>query len=144
MLSPIRAAHFRFTYTFASGHKLVGIVEGDRFHIAPNLVFNLRSLKAVCLDPQASPLLNFDTVFGQFSTNTPEIIFSGSHATTNGSFFSFNYRGADASVYDAVKDVWITSGWNPRNWSVEELVFPQNKPVASPLTHPHWMTQASA
>ena len=143
MLMPVRTAYFRFVYSFASGHKLVGVVEGDRFLNAPEKVFNLRSLKAICLDPEGSQLLNFDRVFGQFSTNTPEIIFSGAHATQR-SFFSFNYRGADAAVYDAVTDTWITSGWDPNNWKVEELALPVKRPAVQPLSHPLWCTWVSA
>ncbi len=143
MLMPIRTAYFRFVYSFESGHKLVGVVEGDCFLNAPEQVFNLRSLKAICLDPKGGQLLNFDRVFGQFSTDAPEIIFSGAHATQR-SFFSFNYRGADASVYDAVADKWITTGWDPNKWTVEELALPVRRPATQPLTHPLWSTWVSA
>lgn len=139
----IRTAYFRFAYSFASGHKLVGVVEGDRFTSHPSQVFNLRSLKAVCLDTQEQLLLEFDQVFGQFSTNTPELIFAGVHAR-NRSFFSFNYRGTDASVYDATTDTWLASGWLPQSWVVEEIALPLKKPASQPLAHPLWRTLVSA
>ncbi|NER82056.1 MAG: hypothetical protein F6K42_21350 [Leptolyngbya sp. SIO1D8] len=143
MLLSLGSAHFRFTYTFESGHKLVGFVEGDRSQMNPDLVFNLRSLKAICLDPQGSPLMNFDTTFGQLNTSKPEVILSGS-LTGQGSFFSLNYRGADASVYNAVTDTWIASGWDPQMWKVEELTVPRSKTAISSAANLAWMAQAIA
>lgn len=126
LLSPIRSARFRFIYTFQSGHKLIGWVEGNRFQNTPNLVFNLRALQATCCDPQGNFLIGFDTVFGQFSIDTPDILFSGSHSV-QGSFFSFNYRNGDAAVYDARTDAWVASGWDPESWSIEEVAFPDRE-----------------
>ena len=143
MVSRLLSKHFRFLYTFDSGHELVGCVEGNYFDNAPSLVFNLRALKAICLDPQGNLLISFDEVFGQFNTNTPEVLFSGSR-TTEGSFFSFNYRGSEATIYDALTDDWITTGWNPNNWAVEEFTPPRDRAVALPLNHPIWATWVSA
>lgn len=144
MVSHLQSTNFRFFYTFDSGHELVGFVEGDRLENSPHLVFNLRSLKAICFDPQGDLLLRFDTVFGQFSTATPEILFSGSHAA-EGSLFSFNYRGLDASIYDAARDAWIISSWNPKRWIVEEFtVSTRATSLASSRAQTPWVARASA
>jgi hypothetical protein len=133
MLLRLRTSHFRFVYTFSTGHELVGIVEGDYFANAPDVIFNLRSLKAICLDPYGTLTMSFDTVFGQFTRTGAEAIFSGSQGN-QGSMFSFNYRDAEASIYDSMQGNWIASGWNPQNWHVEELVTIKSTPiVALPL-----------
>jgi hypothetical protein len=140
MLLRLRTSHFRFVYTFNSGHELVGIVEGDYFANAPDVVFNLRSLKAICLDPHGTLAMSFDTVFGQFTRTGAEVIFSGSQGE-QGSLFSFNYRDAEASIYDSTTDTWIAAGWNPGNWHIEELVTVKSKPV---VAMPLWASLVSA
>lgn len=109
---------FQFRYTFESGHKLVGELVGDRLLRLPHLVFNLRRLNAICISPNGQQLLTFNTVFGQFNLDFPGAIFSGTHDTT-GSCFSFNYRGLEATIYDAIADEWVATGWCPAAWSVE-------------------------
>ena len=143
MLMRLRTSHFRFIYTFDSGHQLIGIVEGDYFPNAPDVVFNLRSLKAICLDSQNNSVMNFDTVFGQFTFDEAETLFSGSKQD-QGSFFSFNYRDAEASVYDAATDTWIASGWNPSNWRVEELSIPKVRARYAKVAIPVWSAPAIA
>lgn len=125
MVSRLRAAFFRFAYTFDSGHRLVGLVEGDRFNDSSSLVFNLRALRATCLDASDNALLKFDTAFGQFNVTEPEVVFIGSHAA-HSSFFTFNHRGGEASIYNAVTDTWVTSGWNPSMWTVEKFTWESN------------------
>ncbi len=122
----LKTARFRFTYTFESGYHLTGTVEGDAFHSCPNQVFNLRALHATCRQSQSQTLLAFDEVYGQFNLDFPGILFSGMHAAT-GSFFSFNYRGREANIYDAKADRWLAIGWTPANWSVTELA---DQPIA--------------
>lgn len=143
MLSRLRAAQFRFSYTFESGHQVLGFLEGEHFRNSPSIVFNLRSLRAICLSPEGQLLMSFDTVFGQFHTAKPEILFSGSHSE-QGSFFSFNYRLLEASVYDAVTDTWITSGWNPSSWTVETLTPAIDRAIALSALSPHQAILMSA
>lgn len=137
MVSHLRSAQYRFTYTFRSGHQLAGILEGDRFHESSSLIFNLRSLQAICLDMQGSTLMKFDTAFGQFNTALPEVVLLGSHAN-HGSFFTFNYRGGDASIYNAVTDTWVTSGWEPERWKIEKIADIPARKVTSGSVNPAW------
>jgi hypothetical protein len=125
--SRLKAARFRFTYTFESGYQLTGTVEGDYFRNAPNRVFNLRALKASCCNSQGQLLLTFGEVYGQFNLDFPGILFSGTNAAT-GSFFSFNYRSREADIYDATADTWVAIGWTPTHWSVTELAAPERLP----------------
>jgi hypothetical protein len=120
MILPLRTKHLRFVYTFGSGHQLVGTVEGDYFPNSPNIVFNLRSLQAICFNPDGGLLLSFDDVYGQLDLNVFQTIFSGSHSE-QGSFFSFSGRSREATIYDAESDTWIATGWNPKDWDVEDL-----------------------
>ncbi|MEM0981041.1 MAG: hypothetical protein AAGH78_12300 [Cyanobacteria bacterium P01_H01_bin.58] len=141
----LRSAQFRFVYTFASGHKIAGIVEGDYCSDTPHHVFNLRALMASCLSPQGFPLMIFDTVYGQLSTTNDEIVFCGSYAA-DGSLFSFNYRGLEASIYDAATNTWMASGWNPRNWHVETVqgFSLRNKTTIPATLHTPWAECAIA
>lgn len=143
MLMGLRTSCFRFAYTFESGHRLVGVVEGDYFANTPQAVFNLRSLKAVCLDTKSRIVLSFDEVFGQFTTVCSEALFSGSKIG-EGSFFSFNYRDGEACVYDASSNTWIATGWNPKNWQAEELTVHRGKPSAPRVVAPLWAAKAIA
>jgi len=143
MLMRLRTAHFRFVYTFDSGHELVGVAEGDYFANSPHLVFNLRSLKAICLDPIGNLLASFDTGFGQFSITSPEVLFSGSHSD-RGTFFSFNYRSGEAAIYDGTTHTWIASGWEPERWSVEALDANRAKPLMPVAHRPRWIGKVSA
>ncbi len=144
MILRLRTKHFRFAYTFESGHKLVGTIVGDVYANQPDFAFNLRSLTALCLSPEGSLMMGFDDVFGQFEVGHAKVLFSGSHST-DASFFSFNYRDGEACIYDAVNELWITTNWNPQNWHVEELA---NQPLAKPplpwLDQPLWTMQAIA
>jgi hypothetical protein len=143
MVMRLQSGHFRFVYTFKSGYELIGVVEGDYLTRAPEAIFNLRSLKAVCLDAQSNLIMSFDRVFGQFTTVHSEALFSGSK-TGQESFFSFNYRDAEACIYDAVADIWITSGWEPKRWRVEELTARVSKPTLPKRISPLWTTVAIA
>lgn len=143
----LRTSHYRFVYSFASGHQLVGTVVGDSYHNQPEMIFNLRSLRAVCLDPQGELMMSFDDVFGQFTLTNAETILSGSHSQ-KGSFFSINYRDGEACIYDAVTDQWLTNGWQPERWQIRELsILPS---VSSPTTprirfvRPTWAKKAIA
>lgn len=143
MILRLRTNHFRFVYTFDSGHKLVGMVEGDAYSNAPDLVFNLRSLNAICLDPEGNLVMGFNQVFGQFGLGNAEAIFSGSQ-TDQDSFFSFNYRNGEASIYDAITDTWIATGWNPHSWQVEAIAVAKSKPLVPRLNQPAWANRAIA
>jgi hypothetical protein len=139
----LRTKHLRFIYTFDSGHQLVGTVEGDYFPNSPDVVFNLRSLKAICLNPQGNMLMFFDDVFGQIRLLTAEAIFSGSQ-TDQTSFFSFNSRNAEATVYDGTNDTWVTTGWNPDNWQVDEIGKSKTAMSQSRLQKSTWTNKAIA
>lgn len=65
----------------------------------------------------------FDDVYGQLDLKISQIIFSASQSE-QGSFFSFNCRNGEATIYDAQNDAWIATGWNPANWQVKELSQP--------------------
>lgn len=143
MILRLRTSHYRFIYTFMSGHKLVGTVTGDYYVNRPAMVFNLRSLKATGLSPDSYLLMEFDDVFGQFSLTTAETIMSGSHTAT-GSFFGLNYRNSEACIYDAVADCWVTSGWRPEHWQVQELSRPQATTPRPMLLLPAWNNKAIA
>lgn len=147
MILRLRTKKLRFAYTFECGYRLVGRVEGDYFPNSPNIVFNLRSLQAVCISPQGNPLITFDDVFGQLSLDTSEAILSGSESNRQfhqRSFFSFNHRNHEASIYDATTDTWITAGWHPDRWQVEELVPTKPKIPQSPIGDSIWMKRAIA
>jgi len=101
MILRLRTSHYRFIYTFTSGHKLVGTVKGDSYVNQPDVIFNLRSLRAIGLNPEGCLMMGFDDVFGQFHLAEAEPIVSGSHSQ-KGSFFSINYRNSEACIYDAV------------------------------------------
>ena len=134
MILRLRTKQLRFIYTFASGHQLIGRVEGDYFSNSPDWIFNLRSLNAVCLDPQGLLIMSFDEVFGQININHPEAILSGSQSSQSldrDSFFSFNYRNDEATIYDAKTDTWIATGWQPDQWRVEELMTTSGKATAA-------------
>lgn len=95
------------------------------------------------MDAFDTALLKFDTAFGQFNTAEPEVVFLGSHAT-HGSFFSFNDRGGEASIYDAVTDTWVTSGWNPEGWLVEKVANISSKQAYPSMAYPFWTGWLSA
>lgn len=120
MILRLRTCHYRFIYTFASGHQLIGTFKGDNYTNQPDTIFNLRSLKAVCLSSTGRLLIGFDDGFGQCRLSCAETIVSGSHSQ-KGSFFSINYRNGEACVYDAIADQWITAGWQPERWQIEAL-----------------------
>ena len=126
MILRLRSSHFRFVYTFESGYQLVGTLTGDHYSNQPDHIFNLRSLKAVCLSPDGNLVMSFDDVFGQFKLTQADTILSASHAET-GSFFSINYRNGEACVYDATRDRWLATGWSPTNWKVRGQVKLQPK-----------------
>ncbi|NEQ43043.1 MAG: hypothetical protein F6K00_05570 [Leptolyngbya sp. SIOISBB] len=127
----LRTSHYRFIYSFASAHQLVGTVIGDSYDNQPEYIFNLRSLRGLGLTPQGHLMMSFDEVFGQFTLTTAETILSGSHSQ-KGSFFSINYRNGDACIYDAATDRWITSGWKPERWQIQELpMLPSMMPPKS-------------
>jgi len=143
MILRLRTSHYRFIYTFASGHKLVGTVTGDTYVNQPDVIFNLRSLRAIGLNPEGCLMMGFDDVFGQFRLTDAEPIVSGSH-TQKGSFFSINYRNGEACIYDAVNDCWVTSGWHPDQWQVQELSclpVPSTRPRVMAST---WRSRAIA
>lgn len=129
----LHQSQFRFRYQFQSGYCLSGVLMGDRLLKVPNLVFNLSGLEAVCCDPAGQVILRFDTVFGQFQTHYPEMLFSGSNAET-GDFFSFNYRDRDAVVYDARSDRWLSVGWNPDGWNLEEITTSPTYRLSAPAS----------
>lgn len=141
--SCFQSANYQFSYAFDSGHRLVGFVKGDRDALSSRAVCNLRGLSATCLDPEGSPRLRFDTVFGQFDTRSPEVVLLGAHAV-QGSFFSLNHRGGDASIYDAVTDTWVTSvtsGWNPARWTISEIPhyrYRSPQPAVPPVLNSLW------
>lgn len=125
----LRTAQFSFSYRFDAHRILIGRVEGDLLRNLPNLVFNLRQLSAKYRDTSGQYDLTFDTVFGQFSLDFPGVLFSGTDART-GSFFSFNYRGHEATVFDSTQSAWIAGGWNPNHWHVEEFLGRESLTVA--------------
>jgi hypothetical protein len=131
MLLRFYTSTFRFVYTFDSGHTLVGLLEGDFFPNSPHCVFNLRSLRALCFDPNSEMVMSFDTVFGQFTLHDAGALFSGSQSDDD-SFFSFNYRDAEASIYDAATNTWLASGWQPQNWQVEAIHTTRWRSPANP------------
>ncbi|MEM1370276.1 MAG: hypothetical protein AAGG02_20205 [Cyanobacteria bacterium P01_H01_bin.15] len=143
----LQTSHYRFIYAFTSGHQLVGTVIGDSYDNQPTNIFNLRSLRALGLTPQSHLMMSFDEVFGQFTLTTAETILSGSHSQ-KGSFFSINYRNGDACIYDAGNDQWITSGWEPAYWRIQELpMLPSMLPSSAlpPKTHAQaWSSRAIA
>ncbi|RZM75586.1 hypothetical protein [Leptolyngbya iicbica] len=116
----LRTSHYRFVYAFASGHELVGTMIGDSYGGQSDYVFNVRSLRAIALTPQGNLMMSFDEVFGQFTRTTAETILSGSHSQKE-SFFSINSRNDEACIYDAATEQWVTSGWLPGRWTIEEL-----------------------
>ena len=132
MILRLRTKRLRFVYVFESGHQLIGTVEGDYFPNSPNIVFNLRSLKAICFNPDGDLLLSFDEVFGQLDLNLPQAIFYGSQPK-QGSLFSLNCRNNEATIYDAKNDTWIATDWNPDNWKVDALNKSKGKPSRSRL-----------
>lgn len=143
----LRTSHYRFIYSFASGHQLVGTVVGDSYHNRPDVIFNLRSLRAICLTPQGDLMMSFDDAFGQCTLTNAETILSGSHSQ-KGSFFSINYRNGEACIYDAAADEWITSGWQPDRWQIRELsILPTLSSAQTPRTRvvtPTWAKRAIA
>lgn len=143
MILRLRTSHYRFVYTFVSGHKLIGTVTGDSYANRPDIIFNLRSLKATGLNPEGRLIMEFDDVFGQFNLSTAETILSGSHTQT-GSFFSFNYRNSEACIYDAVADCWVTSGWHPDRWQGQELSRSQVAIPRPAMLLPVWPSKAIA
>lgn len=114
----VKSACFQFSYRFTTGQILMGRVEGDVIVSLPNLVFNLHSLNAVLQDQSLQTVLHFDTVFGQFKLDQPEILLSGSDSDS-GSFFCVNYRASEAIVFDGKQKSWVASGWAPEAWQVE-------------------------
>ena len=116
----LRNSHYRFIYSFASGHQLVGTLIGDNYGTKPDYVFNVRSLRAIGLMPQGTLMMSFDEVFGQFTRATTEVILSGSHSQKS-SFFSIDSRNGEVCIYDAATSQWITSDWQPDRWKLEEL-----------------------
>lgn len=147
MILRLRTKQLRFIYTFPSGHQLIGRMEGDYFPNSPDWVFNLRSLNAVCLDPQGRLLMSFDEVFGQIKLDTPEAILSGSQSGQSldqDSFFSFNYRNDEATIYDAKTDTWIATGWHPDHWQVGELITTPGKAAAARYGNNAWANKAIA
>jgi hypothetical protein len=126
----LRTTRFAFHYTFASGGELWGRVTGDRLYNAPALVFNLRDLQATYRDSQGH-CQPFDTVYGQFNLDFPGALLTGSNATT-GAFFSFTYRGQEATVYDDTPGGWLSECWQPERWQVQEV--PAIKSVPLPLS----------
>ncbi|HEY9889425.1 MAG TPA: hypothetical protein V6D02_13555 [Candidatus Obscuribacterales bacterium] len=139
----LQTKYFRFVYTFASGFKLVGMVEGDCYTNAPNFIFNLRSLSAICLNPQGSLVMGFDEVFGQFTLQGAQVIFTGSQSG-QGSFFSFNYRDGEATLYDATTDTWVATGWQSHQWQVTEVNAAIAQPLLPPLEPLVWSDKAIA
>lgn len=89
--------------------------------------------------------MNFDTVYGQLSSTNNEIVFCGSQAA-DGSLFSFNYRGLEASIYDAVTNTWMASGWNPCNWYVEAVqsLSADSQTTEPAALHNPWLERATA
>ncbi len=116
----LRTTRLQFLYTFESGGRLEGWLEGDRLWNRPNLVFNLRSLTATYQDQSLRSPLYFDTVYGQCNLDFPGALFFGSNAATHG-FFSFNYRSLEAIVYDQQAGGWLAEGWHPSRWQIQEL-----------------------
>lgn len=143
MILCLQTSHYRFIYTFLSGHKLVGTVTGDHYVNRPEMIFNLRSLKAMGLSPDSCLMMEFDDVFGQFNLTRAETIMSGSHTAT-GSFFGLNYRNYEACIYDAVTDRWVTSGWQPERWQVQEVSRSQAMAPRPTLLLPAWKDRAIA
>jgi hypothetical protein len=147
MILRLRTKQLRFIYTFASGHQLIGKVEGDYFPNSPDWVFNLRSLNAVCLDAHGRLLMSFDEVFGQIKLDPSEAILSGSQSEQSadqGSFFSFNYRNDEATIYDATTDTWIANGWHPDHWQISELTTTQGKAAMTRRGNTAWANKAIA
>ncbi|MDB9526471.1 hypothetical protein PN498_10765 [Oscillatoria sp. CS-180] len=139
----LHTSHFRFVYVFESGHKLIGTVKGDSYGNTLDVIFNLRSLKAICLNNQGNLIMGFDQVFGQFTLHDSEAVLAGSQAGGE-SFFSFNYRDAEASIYDARRNVWVATGWDPNNWHVKKLVKPKNQSLVITDRKPEWASRAIA
>lgn len=144
----LQTRHYHFIYTFASGRRLVGTVQGDNYTNQPKAIFNLRSLRAIYLDPARESILEFDDGFGQFKLCCAETIVSGSHSLS-GSFFSISYRNNEACIYDAVTEQWITGHWQPEHWYLEELLetpsSPQPQPRLPQASEPVcWLNQAIA
>lgn len=144
MILYLRTSQYRFVYSFKTGYKLVGTLIGDHSTYRPDIVFNVRSLKAVCLSPQGSLVMGFDDAFGQFKLPDAEVILSGA-STETGSFFSINYRDGEACLYDAICDEWVAAGWEPHNWSIEAMTFTTTNPYPrSSLVSSSWADRAIA
>lgn len=79
--------------------------------------------------------MGFDQGFGQFTLQRSEALMTGTQAG-QGSFFSFNYRDNEASIYDASRNLWLTTEWNPNRWSAEELVKSKSKSMS--VQRPHY------
>ena len=101
----------------------MGEVEGDRLHNVPNLVFNLHTLKALYIDAAGQPRCQFDTVYGQFNLDFPGALFTGAAGAepTPNAFFSLTYRGQEATLCDIHRGLWLSEGWCPERWQVQEL-----------------------
>ncbi|HEY9881576.1 MAG TPA: hypothetical protein V6D29_24190 [Leptolyngbyaceae cyanobacterium] len=121
----VKTGCFKFSYCFATGQLLSGRVAGDVIVSRPNLVFNLHGLNAVLQDQSLQTVLRFDTIFGQFKLDQPEVLLSGSDSES-GSFFCFNYRASEAIVFDGRQKSWIASGWMPEAWHAEALLRQEN------------------
>lgn len=144
----LRTKCLRFTYTFQSGYQVQGRLEGDYFRPSPDMIFNLRSLNAVCLTPQGAPLMYCNEVFGQLRLASPEVILSGSQSLSRShmpSFFSLNYRDEEATIYDSQTDQWLATGWSPENWEVmDETSASVIKRHASVVVPTGWSRRAIA
>lgn len=144
----LRTKCLRFTYTFQSGYQLRGHLEGDYFRQSPDMIFNLRSLNAVCLTPQGTPLMYCNEVFGQLRLASPEVILSGSQSLPHShtpSFFSLNYRDEEATIYDGQTDQWLATGWSPESWQViDETSAPAIKRYESIVVPTGWSQRAIA
>lgn len=124
------ATQFQFRYSFCADGYICGWVAGDRLSNQPHLIFNLRNLQATYVSPEGRRQ-PFDTVYGQFNLDFPGALFTGSNAAT-GAFFSFTYRGQEATIYDAAKGMWLSEIWEPEQWQVREV--PAAQSVAVPLS----------
>jgi hypothetical protein len=116
----IQSSLYQFSYAFGTGYVLSGQMVGNVISKLPSLVFNLQSLQAVLCSKEQKPILHFHEVYGQFKLSTPEVLLFGSNPKT-GSFFSFNYRCEEASVFDNAHKEWVVSGWHPARWQVTKI-----------------------
>ena len=113
---------FHLTYQFDNGCLLRGTLKGEHCSFRPETILSLYDFRIGYYQPDGRVLLRFDTGFGQFDLTNAQPLLTGTH-TASGSLFTLNHRTAEASIYNAINQHWLTTTWLPDNWQLATQGF---------------------